>query len=385
MRLAVYCDFSYRMHEGEVTAELPFALFLQGLAPHCERLVLTGRLDPTPGAFPYRTAGIDYAPLPYYSSGANFGEVLGALPAGVVRFWKLLDGVDVVWVLGPNPPQAVAFALLAIARRRRVVLGIRQNFPQLVRHKYPGKRPLLWAALALEGAFRLLARAIPIVVVGPDLAERYQGASSVHTAYVSLVSDGDIAGPEADGRSYDGPELRMLSVGRLDAEKNPLLLADVLARLDPRWRLDVCGDGSMVGALRERLEALGVGDRARLLGHVPIDGGLWELYRESHVLLHVSFTEGVPQVLLEALAARLPVVATAVGGVPELMRDCGLLVAVDDAGAAAAALGRVATDAGLRARLVHQGTEIVRRHTIETECARLAAFLSGRGDAEATR
>jgi glycosyltransferase involved in cell wall biosynthesis len=176
--------------------------------------------------------------------------------------------------------------------------------------------------------------------------------------------------------------LRILSVGRLDAEKNPLLLADVLAHLDPRWRLDVCGDGSMADALRARLEALGVADRARLLGNVPINGGLWELYRDSHVLLHVSFTEGVPQVLLEALAARLPVVATAVGGVPELMRDCGLLVGVDDAGAAAAALGRVATDAGLRARLVQHGTETVRRHTIETECARLATFLSGRGDAE---
>lgn len=380
MRLAVYCDFSYRVQADHVYAELPFALFLQGLAPHCRRLVLTGRLDPAPGTFPYRTHGVDYVPLPYYASGANVGEVLRALPRGIRRFWRLLDDVDVVWVLGPNPPQAVAFALLAILRRRRVVLGIRQNFPQLVRHKYPGRRSLRWAALGLEGAFRLLARSIPIVVVGPDLAHRYRGASSVHNAYVSLVADRDIAGPEADDRDYGGPELRILSVGRLDPEKNPLLLADTLARAlraDPRWRMDICGDGSMHDALLERVEQLGVADRARILGHVPIDGGLWDLYRGSHALLHVSFTEGIPQVLLEALAARIPVVATAVGGVPELLRDCGLLVAVDDADAAASALGRLAGDPELRAHLVERGTEIVKLHTIETECARLAVFLAG--------
>ena len=71
---------------------------------------------------------------------------------------------------------------------------------------------------------------------------------------------------------------------------------------------------------------------------MPIDSGLWERYRRSHVLVHVSHTEGVPQVLLEAFAARLPVVATSVGGVAEVVRDLGWLVPVDDADAAARAL-----------------------------------------------
>ncbi|MFZ0040424.1 MAG: hypothetical protein WAK93_03895, partial [Solirubrobacteraceae bacterium] len=70
MRLVVYCDYSYRQDGGEVYAQVPFGLFVQALAPYCERLILTGRLDPGPGRYPYRMQGVDYAPLPHYDSGA---------------------------------------------------------------------------------------------------------------------------------------------------------------------------------------------------------------------------------------------------------------------------------------------------------------------------
>jgi glycosyltransferase involved in cell wall biosynthesis len=382
MRLVVYCDYSYRVQAGKVYAQLPFSLFLRELAPHCERLVLTGRLDPEPGDYPYRMEGVEYAPLPHYASGAHILQVIRTLPVGIGRFWRTLDQVDVVWVLGPNPPQALAFALLGALRRRRVVLGVRQNLPALIRHRHPRKPHLWWAARMLEAAFRLLARAVPVVVVGPELARRYRAARRLHVLYVSLLGEAEILDEDRDERRYDGQELRMLSVGRLDPEKNPLLLADVLAQaleIDPRWRLEVCGDGALSIELARRLRELGVADRATLHGHVPIDDGLWALYRRCHALVHISLTEGVPQVLLEAFAARLPVVATAVGGVPELVRECGLLVPPDDAGAIVAALRRLTEEHDLRVRLVTNACARVREHTREAEVARLASFLAGSG------
>jgi glycosyltransferase involved in cell wall biosynthesis len=379
MRLAVYCDFPYRVGGGNVYAEVPFGLFLRELASHCDRLVATGRLDPTPGRYAYLMTGIDFVPLPHYASGADFGNVIRTLPTGLKRFWRTLAEVDVVWILGPNPPQAIAFALLAAVRRRRVVLGVRQNLPELVRHRHRSRRSVHIAAIALEGAFRLLARFMPVVVIGPDLARRYRRAKSLHMTYVSLLSEADILAQTDGQRAYDGGELRIISVGRLDPEKNPLLLADVLERAlrtEPRWRLEVCGEGTLMDALARRLRELGIADRAELLGHVAIDDGLWERYRRSHVLLHVSLTEGVPQVLLEAFAARLPVVATAVGGVPDLVEGRGLLVPPSDADAAATALHRLVVDQELRRAVVDAGAAEARRRTLEAECARLASFLS---------
>jgi glycosyltransferase involved in cell wall biosynthesis len=121
---------------------------------------------------------------------------------------------------------------------------------------------------------------------------------------------------------------------------------------------------------------MGVADRLVQHGYVPIDGGLWQLYRSAHALLHVSMTEGVPQVVLEAFAARLPVVATGVGGVSDLVSGRGLLAPPADPDAAAAALARLLADDELRGRLVESAQRAAGSHTLETECSRLAEFLS---------
>jgi glycosyltransferase involved in cell wall biosynthesis len=379
LRLGVYADFSYRVDGDSISAEFPFSRFIEGLAPHCARLVVIGRLDPTAGAFPYPLRLAEYVALPYYRSGADLGAVLRAVPVSVRRFWRALDGLDVVWVLGPNPPQALLFALLGKLRRRRVVLGVRQNLPELIRHRRAGKPVVIAAAYLLEWAFRGLARRLPVVVVGPDLAHRYRRAGSILSVYVSLLQESDLLPHSADSRRYDGDELKLLSVGRLDPEKNPLLLADVLCRAlrsDPRWRLDVCGDGSLASALTERAAQLGVGGRLVQHGHVSIDGPLWDFYRRAHVLLHVSLTEGVPQVMLEAFAARLPVVATDVGGVRHLVAGRGLLAPPADPDATAAALARMAEDSELREQLVESAQSAAADHTLQAECSRLARFLS---------
>jgi glycosyltransferase involved in cell wall biosynthesis len=379
-RLAVFCDFSYRRDGDLVTAELPFSLFLSALGRHFAGLTLIGRLDPTGPRFPYPMDGIELEPLPYYASGADLLAVMRALPGAIRRFWRVLDRVDLVWVLGPNPPHAIVFALMALARRRRLALGVRQQLPRLIRHRHPG-RPHVWlAAWILEGMFRALGRVADVVVVGPELAHEYRRSRRVHTALVSLLADADVIAAGDEQRDYAGPELRLLSVGRLDPEKNPLLMIDILRgalRTEPRWRLEVCGDGSLAGALVARAADVGLADRVTLRGHVGFGDQLWELYRSSHALLHVSMTEGMPQVLLEAFAARLPVVATAVGGVPEMARGRALLVGPCDASAAAGALQRLIDRADERKRHLDAATAYARGHTLEVETDRLARFLGG--------
>ena len=108
---------------------------------------------------------------------------------------------------------------------------------------------------------------------------------------------------------------------------------------------------------------------------MPFGAALDEIYRSSHVLLHVSWTEGLPQVLLEGFAAATPVVATDVGGVGGAVGEAALLVAPGDAPGAADAVRRVVADAALRDRLRAAGHTYALAHTTEMETRRVAEFL----------
>jgi glycosyltransferase involved in cell wall biosynthesis len=196
---------------------------------------------------------------------------------------------------------------------------------------------------------------------------------------VSLIRDEDLIDVPAALAQDRQTVIDILSVGRLDTEKNPLLLAEILAELhreDPRWRLTICGDGPMRAELEAHLEKLGVAGSARLLGYVPIDDGLLDVYRASSVFLHVSWTEGFPQVLVEAFAAGLPVVATAVGGVPAVADGRAQLVPPGDRDAAVQALRLLAEDGEARERMIRAGRAFAATITLEAEAARLLAFLA---------
>jgi glycosyltransferase involved in cell wall biosynthesis len=364
----------------EVLAERAFALFVGRLATELDRLVLVGREAPEASRARYAVgAGVELVSLPYYRRLSEPWAVLRASIQSLARFWRALPGVDCVWLLGPHP-LAIAFAALAAVRRRRVVLGVRQDTRAYVGSRHPGRRWLGLAAATLDALWRGLARWFPVVVVGPQIAAQYGGARSLLEISVSLVEDRDLVPVEAALRRSYGDELRVLSVGRLETEKNPLLLADVLARLrqdGDRWRLTVCGEGAMQASLQDRLQELGVAERAELLGYVPFGPRLLALYRNSHALLHVSWTEGLPQVLVEAFAAGVPVVATDVGGVATAVGDAVRLVPPGDDAAAAAALRAIAGDGALREALVRAGHDYAAARTATAEVKRVAEFLRG--------
>ena len=375
MKLAAYEDAIYqRDADGTLTVHRAFPLFMFGLAADVDALTVMGRLDPEAGRSHYVVSGgAEFAALPHYESAADVTAVLRALAGTIRRFWDVLGRVDAVWVNGPSP-MAVVLALLAVARRRRLVLGVRQDTLAYARNRFPGRRAPQLAFRLMEGAWRALGRVCAVTAVGPALAGRYRGARRLHELSVSFVTDADLAAPRPPA---SGPPHTVLSVGRLETEKNPLLLADVLAELGDGFRLQIVGEGPLEDDLRARLAALGVAGRAELFGYVPLDGGLLDRYRAADVFLHVSWTEGLPQVLLEAFAARTPVVATDVGGVGAVAGGAALLIAPGDAKAAAEAVRRLCSDATLREHLVAAGAERARERTADAERRRLVAFIRG--------
>jgi glycosyltransferase involved in cell wall biosynthesis len=383
MRLGIYTDMLFRSDGDTISTRRAFVRFIAALPPRVEEVVIFGRLDPEPGRFAYELprAGVRFVALPHYARGTDLGAVVRALRRSRAIFAAELERLDALWVFGPHP-LAVVFAAMARRRGMRLFLGVRQDYPRYIAGRLPSRR-WAWAvpvARGLDGVFRLLARRAPTVALGRELGQRYAGGAPVLVTGFSLVPRAELVDRRlALGRSWDGERV-VLSVGRLDAEKNPLLLADVIAQLrarDPRWRLVVAGDGPLRTALEQRLRALGVEGSVQLLGEVANGPDLWSLYRASTVFLHVSLTEGLPQVLFEAQAAGLPIVATAVGGVPAALHGgrTGLLVRPGDAAACASALERLAGDGALRERLIDEGLRAVEHDTLEAQLERLATFF----------
>jgi glycosyltransferase involved in cell wall biosynthesis len=381
-RLGVYVDYRFRRSTAGVSAERAFALFVLALQPYVGSLTLIGRLDPSTEPYPYLLPdSVEFVPLPFYPSLAKPAEAGRALLRGAFKAWRSLDGLDVIWALGPNP-LSIVFAVAGLLRGKRVVLGVRQDTRAYVRHRHPTRRALWIAAGVMHVLFKLLGRRCPLAVVGADLERQFPGARDLRAFHVSLVGETEVRTEDPPGREPFAR--RVLTVGRLDAEKNPLLLVDVMTLLNgdeeaASWRLDVYGEGPLERELAQHIAAARLEDAIRLHGYVAYDAGLREAYDRADAFVHVSLTEGMPQVLIEACAARLPIVATDVGGVAALVGDAAILVPPRDAERIADALRKVAADEGLRTRLVAAGTAVARAHTREAEASQLAAFLLGSG------
>jgi len=384
-RLGIYFEIPFRRDEGGFSTHVPFIRFVLALRPHFDGLVLIGRVDPKPGREHYAIPDdVEVAALPHYASLEDTTGILSTLPATLRAIWGALGRVDAVWVIGPVPT-SIPVVVLGLARKKRLILGVRRNLPLYVRHRLGGKRwvPTLGAAHVLEALFRQLARRIPTVAVGADLARLYSaGRAPVLELTVSLVSEADVRSLSAESHHPDAERpVELLSVGRLDPEKAPEMLLEALALLEKRtpgrYRLTIVGDGQLEKQLRA--EAARFGEAVRFCGHVPNGPELFELYRARDIFVHVARTEGLPQVLTEAQAAGLPIVATDVGGVRAGLGGGSeaLLVPPNDPEALAAAIARLASDGDLRAGFRERGIARARTLTLERQATRVAAFISG--------
>jgi len=167
--------------------------------------------------------------------------------------------------------------------------------------------------------------------------------------------------------SRNGRPITILNVAGMSRRKGHELLLDALADLRARgipFRAVLVGDGEERPRLEAHVEALGLSAAdVHFSGAIGQDSMPGE-YRKADVFTLPSYAEGVPTVLMEAMASGLPVVGTHVMGVPELIEHerSGLLIPPARADALADALARLAHDPDLRARLGQAARERVEQH-----------------------
>ncbi len=171
----------------------------------------------------------------------------------------------------------------------------------------------------------------------------------------------------------DGSSL--VFAGRLGPQKALGVALDALTRT-PDATLTVAGDGPERAAVESRAAQLGLGSRVRFLGSVPRETVL-RLFRAADASVLPSAWENFPHTVVESLAVGCPVIATAVGGVPEVVKDGenGLLVPPNDPAALAAAITRLVSDDELRARLASAAAPSVAGLTEEAVFTTIEAGL----------
>lgn len=184
-----------------------------------------------------------------------------------------------------------------------------------------------------------------------------------------------------------GP-FRILFVGALEAKKGVEHLLDALGIAAPRlgdWQCDLLGGGPLHGALQAQAEALGIAGRVRFHGAVDFET-VADAYRGASLCVAPSVIgpggrqEGIPNVMIEALAYARPAISTPISGIPELIESGvnGLLVPPGDPAALAEAILRVHGDPALAAEMGRRGRETVEaRFDLSVNAARQLALFRG--------
>jgi glycosyltransferase involved in cell wall biosynthesis len=229
---------------------------------------------------------------------------------------------------------------------------------------------------------RIMRRADLVIAVSQALANRCErvGVKRERLRIIpnAVETDGLVGAGVADLRAELGLPAGcplVLSVGRLSAEKGHRHLVEAARRVVQELRdahFVVLGDGRERRRLGEQARRLGLNGRFLFPG---FRDDARQVMAQADVLALPSLTEGLPNVLLEAFAAGVPVVATAVGGVPELVRDGenGWLVPRGDSAGLASALIAALSDPGESARRGRSGQELVWAHyTFAAQAARAA-------------
>lgn len=243
------------------------------------------------------------------------------------------------------------------------------------RHERGAVRQLLWSLSLLEG--HNARHAVAVLTTSNYCRSRIADHYGVQPQRIGLVPEGiDLERWRARSRAEAvvRDPYTILCVARQYPRKH---IADLLhafalvLRAEPRARLVIIGDGPEHQALRALAVRLRLGEAVRFLGGLPDDDAVLDWYRRSAVFCLPSVQEGFGIVLLEAMAAGIPIVATTAAAIPEVVphRRAGILVPPADSQALAAALVELLASPELCAEFGSFGSQYVERFTWEQVAA----------------
>ncbi len=375
-QLLVFDDQLYTKVDQEYSSGEAHLLFMNATADYFNKVEFLGRKvsGTTPDTYVV-SKEIAVQHLPFYTHVFNLFTNQIFLWREIKR--RINEATRLADLSLTSWPHPISLAIIRkmVARKKIPVILIRQNIKRLVELRYSGfKRRLGLALIAyLEWKLRRIPVQPIVLAVGDEMYREFSKSfDRVFRVALPIVSRRDIvqSSKKIHPVVYDKHPLRILFVGRLDPEKGLGNLVSAVAEMRESGlpvRATLVGDGPSRKALESQAHELGIASSIELPGYVEHGTPLFNLYRNSDLFVIPSLSEGFPKVIPEAMAFRLPVVATPVGGIPEIIHheENGLLVSPGSPQEITDAVKRLVQEPELTNRLLENATRLSDSFTIE--------------------
>lgn len=287
-----------------------------------------------------------------------------------------------------EPGLTSLFALLTCYFARRPVIALIRGDPAVgaMAHRYRrGAGVLVGEALRRFGMLVewVLATSVPVITDNDAVSVRLNRRGTVvHHLVAASISAGDVLPPARAWPGAGRGPMRLLFVGRLERVKGIEMLLQAIQAVaatgrDLRLQIVGSGDPAYTAELHARVSGLGLAERVTFIGAVPHGPQLYALYQGAHLLAISSYSEGIPKVAIEAMAHGVPVVASAVGGLPRIVPpEVGILAPPADVDAFMKAIVTVYDSPALALRMSHAARESAASMLAEPVSRKLAWLLS---------
>lgn len=365
-------------HEGHYYTYGGFGDYLAAMRKRFDRVLLVAHVKlmaPPEGHYPIQASeDLDIVHLPQTRS--ELGVVL-TLPIMFWRSWRAVLRMDVAHVRMPDYTGVIG-ALVCRMRGKPMFCQIVADWYVEAQCMPITRKYGLGVALKLhlylyDFMERLVSRGQMVFAQGQTCYDKHKTQSDCELVLSTAHHVEDIVTPVP---RFQRRPYTILTVARLTGVKNLELIVQALARLTEAsedWRVVFVGEGPRRTALEALANKVGLAERVRLPGQVQRGMALWRHFDEADCFVLSSRSEGTPKVLLEAMARGLPIVASAVAGVPTIVahEERGLLFRDDDVDALLAALRRISIESDLRGRMVANAHQYCAAHTVERVTVRM--------------
>ena len=330
MKVGVFLETGYYSMNNNIYCADIYTLLFNQIADDFDLSFIGRKLDHTSnfGVQPYKmNKRISFTEItPYKNVVSLVSSFISYRKRNKEAFISFIKDNDTILVMSPSP---ISLELIRLGKlyNKRVILLVRQDTTKVISNRFTGIKKFFASVCAtyLENSFIKYTKKyqLPVLALGPLLSKRYsQYSTNTKTFVSSRYKLNDIRLENNLSVLSQKKHIKVLFVGRVEVNKGiNELLASLNLIKDSNIELTIVGDGTYMDQTKELVNNLNLHDSVTFLGYKTFGEELLNIYREHDILVLPSYSEGLPQVILEAMACGCVVLATTVGSIPFIIED----------------------------------------------------------------